>query len=264
MQYKSKSKKVARYARRQVVGRFKKRYIRNNGNFKVNKLVSDVMYLKNSLNTERKNYDIDLSTSLGVNAVQNGVNADPVKYGPVAPDRQTPKVLPLALPYRGVEYNQRVGNQLKITNISIRLQIERQNRLNNYASVAYRVFLMFKKSGDDSPVSPADLYEQDANGNYTPMCYRNPQEFKTFYSPKLLACRGLIRDNLAGNSSTQKELFYKNMQQKLNVTVKFQNGVDAVCTAMRPYLVILTDDQSNSDNEKTHFTGKVRISYVDN
>lgn len=257
-------RKARKFIRRQAMRPIKKRYVRKSGNLRYGQIMSDISYLKSSLNTERKHLDIDFTSSLGVNGVQNGVNADPVRYGPVAPDKSNPKVLPLALPYRGVEYNQRVGNQLKITHISIRLQIERQNKLNNYASVSYRVFLMFKKSGDDSPISPDDIYEQDANGNFTPMCYRNPQEFKTFYSPKLLACRGLIRDNLAGNNSTQKELFYKNMSQKMNVTVKFKNGLDAVCTAMRPFLVLCTDDNSATDTEKTHFTGKVRISYVDN
>lgn len=284
----TKFKKVARYARRQVVGRLRKRYVRGNGNFKVNKLISDVSYLKSSLNTERKHIDFHITNLLSANALEPNAGSRSIRAGVARPTRNSPVIYRLALPERGVAYNQRIGNQIKITNIHAKFQIERLNKQNYQTSCHWKFFLFFVKAGDEYSPTIDQLFEQDVNGNYTPMCRTNGQEFKKFYRPKMLTKSGKIIEQVNGNNQGACHYKYCTISQKMSTKVMFDNAEyktyvdqepsdqtnnvdDFPCVeAMRPYICFLSDDNSGGSNNTTadqdtlDFTGNIRISYVDN
>tara|TARA_Y100000401_G_C8315625_1_gene222227 strand:+ start:1117 stop:1707 length:591 start_codon:yes stop_codon:yes gene_type:complete len=186
-------------------------------------------------------------------------------YGPARPTRTHPVIYPLNLPVRGTAYNQRVGNQIKFTYASIRFQVEKKNTQNMQSTLSWKAFLVWKKDGDTNLTMP-DLFQTDANGAYTPMCYTNHETFKQFYRPKYLTKHGKFIDETGGNNHGFFAYNYPRMSQKLSVQTKFELGSDSVCTQMRPYLVFMSDDNQvhPTDTDHVDFTGTVRLSYVDN
>ena len=281
-------RRARKFVRKQVAGRLKKRYIRKNGNFRVAKLASDVAYLKSSLNTERKHIDFQITNQVVANQLEPNAGSRSLRAGVARPTRTTPVIYRLVLPERGVAYNQRIGNQLKITNIHCKFQIERLNRQNYQNSCHWKFFIFFVKAGDEFTPTIDQLFEQDVNGNYTPMCRTNSQEFKKFYRPRMLSKSGKIVEQVNGNNQGQCHYKYINMSQRMNTRVMFDNAEyrtfvdqeasdqtnnvdDFPCVEnMRPYICFLSDDNSGGANNATtdtdaiDFTGSIRISYVDN
>lgn len=260
--------KGRRFIRKNVVQKARRRYTNDRGNIRLGKVIRDVQYIKSSLNTERKHMDIKLTETKPANnndGIQNLIN------GPMVATRQAPVIYKLALPVRGTAYNQRIGNQLKLTHISMRLQVERANKQGYQSTCAYKVFLFFKKDGDvedPSTLTPpiTDLIEPDANGTYTPMCYANGQTFKEFYRPKLLCKVGGFKDNVTTEAAGNVQYHYARLDQKVNIPVKFLNGSDIDCSAYRPFICLLSDDNSNATADTDHLevTGTIRLSWVDN
>lgn len=282
-------RRARKFVRKQVMGRVKKRYVRKNGNFRVTKLINDVQYLKSSLNTERKHIDFHITNLLPHNALEASAGSRSIRAGAATPTRTTPVIYRLALPTRGTAYNQRIGNQIKITNIHAKFQIERLNKQNYQTTCHWKFFIFFVKAGDEFNPTIDHLFEKDVNNNYTPMCRTNAQEFKKFYRPKMLTKSGKIVEQVAGNANGATHYKYVNLSQKMGTRVTFDNAeyntfqdVDPdtdqtnnpdqfPCVAgMRPYICFLSDDNSSSVNpsfndlDTLDFTGNIRISYVDN
>lgn len=257
--------KGRRFLRRNVVQKGRRRYVNNRGNVKLGKVMRDVMYIKNSLNTERKHLELDIKDSLGAGQVQRDPLGHAIAYGPARPNRNAAVIYELTLPSRGTAYNQRVGNQIKITHISARLQVERTNAQNYQATCTWKAFIFFVKDGDNAYPTATDIVELDCNGKYTPMCYANNQTYKQFIRPKMLTKAGLIKDPANTSSAGNTTFHYPKMNQALNIPVKFENNDDYACTQNRPFIMFLSDDNSvHTDTDHLDFTGKIRISYVDN
>lgn len=283
-----KKNRVKKYVRRQVMRPLKKRYTRKSGNLKYGQIVSDLNYIKSSLNTERKHIDFQITNLLPSNQLEANLGTRSLRAGVARPTRNTPVIYRIVLPERGVAYNQRIGNQIKITNIHAKFQIERLNRQNYQTSCHWKMFMFFVKAGDEFSPSIDQLFEQDVNGNYTPMCRTNSQEFRKFYRPKMLTKTGKIVEQVNGNNQGACHYKYVNISQKMNVKVQFENATystfvdqepsdqnnnvdDFPCVdVMRPYICFLSDDNSGGTNNTTNdtdaidFTGSIRISYVDN
>jgi hypothetical protein len=260
-------RKARKFVRRNVVQKAKKRYTNNRGNVRLGKVIQDVKYIKSALNTERKHIEITMNSNLPAGAI----DTDPLgnltgMYGAARPTRTHPCIYPLPLPIRGLAYNQRVGNQVKFTYLSARIQVEHSNLENLQNTCTWKCFIVWKKDGETNLVTN-DLLKPDANGAYTPMCYTNHEKFKQFYRPKYLTKTGRFTDQYAASGQTpQQSYHYPRMAQKLSVQSKFELGSDSVCTQMRPYIVFMSDDNQVHPNDNDHidFTGTIRLSYVDN
>lgn len=253
-------KRVVAQGARQV----RKRYVRRSGIPKYAQLAKDVKYIKNSLNTERKEFTIQIKDSMSAN--QPDVNTASFNFGIARPTKTNPVIYRLALPERGVAYNQRVGNQIKITHMTCKLQLERVNKQAYQASIQYKCFIVFAKSGDEDLLNIQDLFDTDANGNYTPMCFSNNNKYKNFYRPRLLSKQGKIIEQIPQNAGGQSHYRYLNMQQKLNVRTVWRDSHDTDVNQMRPYIVFMSDDNSanDTDTDRLDVTGQIKISYVDN
>lgn len=257
--------KGRRFVRKNVVRKARRRYVNNKGNVRLGKITSDLMYIKNSLNTERKHLEMDIKDSLSAGQVQRDPYGHAIAYGPARPNRNAALIYEIILPARGTAYNQRIGNQIKLTHMSARLQVERTNKQNSQSTCTWKAFVFFVKDGDATYPTSTDLIELDCNGKYTPMCYSNNQTYKNFIRPGGLSKTGFFKDPTATNNAGNTMFHYPRMNQKLNLPIKFENGDDFACTQNRPFIMFVSDDNSvANDTDHIDFTGKIRLSYVDN
>ena len=143
----------------------KKRYSTRTGGVRVNQLARDIYKIKRSLNVEHKHFDFKFGSGQSVSAFQP-VNNDPIFEG-------------VPLPTRGTSYNQRIGNQIRITNITLKLIMDFQNNQDLISRTTASVRLLFAKSGEDNPTID-ELYDLDANGHYTRNSFVNTQNWKKY------------------------------------------------------------------------------------
>lgn len=264
--WKKQATKARKFVRRNVIQKARRRYTNSKGNVRLGKVIRDVQYIKSALNTERKHLEIQINENLPISAIGTDPNGNLTgMFGPARPTRQHVVLYPLPLPVRGTAYNERVGNQVKFTYCSVRLQVEKRNQANYQSSLCWKAFIIWKKDGDTNML-PNDILVPDANGNYTPMCYTNHEKFKQFYRPKYLSKSGKFIDETGGNQNGFTCFQYPRMSQKLSIQTKFELGSDDVCTQMRPYICFMSDDNQvhPTDTDHIDFTGTIRLSYVDN
>lgn len=258
-------RKARKFVRRQVLQKAKKRYANSKGNIRLGQVVRDVQYIKSALNTERKHLEIQLNSNLPHDTVQSDPYGNPIGFGPARPTRTHMTIYPLPLPIRGTAYNQRVGNQIKLTHASVRLQVEKANTDTLQSTTTWKCFIIFQKDGGTT-LLPTDIMQPDANGAYTPMCFTNAEKFKSFYRPKFLSKTGRFKDPDTSNPTGNMAYHYPRMSQKLSTQIKFELNDDYNVTQMRPFIVFMSDDNQvhPSDNDHIQFSGTIRLSYVDN
>lgn len=279
-------KRFAKKTARKAVAFAKKRYTTRTGGARVNKIARDVMKIKRSLNVEHKHFDYNFGAS--------GLAQD----GPAQPTRGTPVTLSLPLPERGVAYNNRVGNQIRITHITSKIQMTFYNSSDRVSRTTASVRLLFAKSGVDVP-SVEDLYELDQNGFYSRSSFTNTQEFKKYAWIKSLNSFKSVSDQVnrypLSNSAARaidegvnpatapfqttllnvdepstvllnERRFYINKQTKTSIRVMFQNGSDTIVDQMKPYLLIMSDVPEEGDDrlDRVIISGQIRFTYVDN
>ena len=95
----------------------------------------------------------------------------------------TPYVVALNVPPRGTSFDERVGNNVKFTNISYSAIIQKLNNNDQYASTTVKIFIVFAKDASDIFTLPEYL-EQDMNGDYSPASYVNQQGYKRWIIPR--------------------------------------------------------------------------------
>jgi hypothetical protein len=274
MAFKKFAKKLGRKA--------KKRYVTRTGQgIRLQKVAQDVAKIQRSLNVEHKHFDYKFGSGQGVSA-QTPYNNDPI-------------FLSLSLPERGTAYNQRVGNQIRITHITTKMEFLFKNNTDLFSRTTCSARLLFAKSGNDVPTIE-DLYELDANGHYTRASFVNTQTWKKYAWIKSLNSFKSHTDNVNrypesnsnGNTADpdgvtsvitevdkQANLplnlsrYYINKQTKSSIRVSFENGSDTIVTQMKPYLLLMADCVSTAQTEATildpvSVTGTIRFTYVDN
>ena len=271
--------KFYRKGKRAVKRRARKRYGTRSGGVSVAKVARDLMYVKRQLNVEHKHLNYQFGSIAGANAPSQ------------VPTKDTPIILPLSLPTRGTNFNDRVGNQIRITHITSKLQFlfSNNNDLTQRATATAQI--IFAKNADDVPVI-AQLYNEDANGHYTPMSMVNTQEYKKFIWMKSLNHKkshlqptnrfplsnadGQTESPISTSSGNmdvtnpQDKLnyafMYSNKQSKCSIRVMFKNLTDE-CEQMKPYLLLRADtivDNNDKKYDPVSITGTIRITYVDN
>lgn len=263
MPYRRAFRKAGTYVKKTAVGRLKKRYVRRNNRVNFQKVIKDVAYIKSALNTERKHLDTLITSNVSQSNVVNTLHPR------AAPTRSNPIIYPLGVPQRGTGYNERIGNQIKLTNISIRYIINKSNTTNQVHATSLRCFIFFAKNAEDVPLA-SELLEVDAEGDFTPASYWNSQNYRNFFFPKGLKYQKTIRDyhgsSTAGTIDTgdgQVKLYPKT-SQTMGTKVTFENGSDNV-TQMKPYIMFLTDNiDTTNTSDPIHISAQIRLSYVDN
>lgn len=276
-------KKVARKGARYA----KKRYVTRTGGYRVNRMAKDLMSIKRQLNVEHKHYDFKFGSGQPVSG-KTPVNNDPI-------------FLNCLLPSRGVAYNQRIGNQIRITHITSKLEFAFKNNSDLFSRTTASVRLLFAKAGDDVPAIE-DLYELDSNGHYTRNSFVQTQTWKKYTWIKSLnsfkshtdyvnrypnattdqSTTAPITDGAGGvgggggnnnidvrtpaSVSLNNTKYYINKQTKCSIRVNFENGSDTIVTQMKPYLLFMADSPvSGSDTyDPVVISGTIRFTYVDN
>lgn len=268
MPYRKYIRKVAKKG----VAVARKRYTTRGGGARVARIAKDLYAVKRALNVEHKHYDFQFGSGKALTSQ--------------APTKQTPIIIPLPLPTRGVGFNNRIGNQIKITHITSKLQFVFNNNTDLIQRTTAVAQIIFAKSADDIPTID-ELYLPDANGHITPMSFSNVQEYKKFVwlkglksqksytqpTPRFLGPTNslAIANGEDVRTPTAIELnhatFYVNKQATTNIRVFFQNGSETDVAQMKPYLVLRSDvieGQGTPDYDPIGITGQIRFTYVDN
>lgn len=259
----------------------KKRYITRTGGYRVNRMAKDLMSIKRQLNVEHKHFDYKFGSGQSTGS-QTPVNNDPI-------------FLQLSLPQRGVAYNERVGNQIRITHITSKLEFLFKNNNDLFSRTTASVRLLFAKAGDDVPTI-GDLYELDSNGHYTRNSFVNTQTWKKYTWIKPLNSFKSHQDQVnryplsgGGSSSTltadptvnstnnidvediaaqslNLSKYYINKQTKCSIRVNFESGSDTIVTQMKPYLLLMADSPvtPTAVYDPVVISGTIRFTYVDN
>jgi len=269
-------KKYAKKQFKKGVRVAKKRYTTRTGGARINKIAKDLYQIKRSLNVEHKHFDFKFGSGQTITAQ--------------TPTNNAPIFQALTLPIRGTAYNERVGNQIKITHITSKLEFLFQNTSDLFSRGTASVRLLWAKDGGTIPAI-TDLYELDANGHYTRNSFVNTQSWNKFVWIKALNSFKSHTENVNryplsnGGGQTRNPTsdvanisvdhlasvplnntkFYINKQTKSNITVKFQNGSDTVVEQMKPYLLFMSDRVlQTSIHDPILITGQIRFTYVDN
>lgn len=237
--------------------RVKKRYYGKRKGVKVNTLARDVFKIKRMLNTEHKHLDFKFGSGQTISAQ--------------VPTKDNPIVLAIPTPVKGTAFDERIGNQLKVTHITTKIQFIFENNTDTFARSTARVRLVFSKSADDVPAI-ANLLEPDANGHYTNLSFVNGQEYKKYAWIKSCDTIQSHRQNQSRANGTRVDgqglyfaTYVKNKQATCNIRMMFKNNSNDV-EQMKPYLV-LTNDMPNAGSEyydPVSITGQIRMTYVDN
>uniref|UniRef100_UPI0040488D23 hypothetical protein n=3 Tax=Bacteria TaxID=2 RepID=UPI0040488D23 len=258
----------------------KKRYTTSTGKgLRVNKLAKDIATIQRKLNVEHKHLDYRFGS---------GDNADSIT---LYPTKQNPVIVPLSTPIKGLNYNNRVGNQIKITHITSKLEFIFANNTDLIQRTNVRAQIIFAKNATDVPTID-QLYELDSNGHYTPMSMTNTQEYGKFlWIKKHDHRKGYTQptnrypasnsggrtadprpnqtpDNIEVDEPATQSLnfaqFYSNKQSSENIRVSFKNLTNDV-EQMKPYLLLRSDViDSTIDYDPIAVSGIIRITYVDN
>lgn len=271
-------KKYAKKSAKKAVAFAKRRYRTRTGGARVNQIARDVMKIKRSLNVEHKHFDYIFGALNGAQTTAQ------------SPTNNNPITLALTLPVRGTAYNNRIGNQIKITHITSKIEFLFENTSDLFSRRTASVRLLFAKAGNDVP-TVSSLYELDQNGHYTRASFTNSQEWKKYmwikplntFKSHMEQTNRYPMSNGAGQTRTSSvdsvlnvddvaeqslnlSKYYINKQTKTNIRVMFQNGSDTIVDQMKPYLVFMCDAvvQSGATHDPVKITGQIRFTYVDN
>lgn len=270
-----------RMVKRGLKSRYQNTTSKGKQSYDIGKIITDVGNIKRSLNVEHKHYDFMIGSQF------------PIKEQ--KPMDIIPIVLPISLPTRGTSYNNRIGNQIKVTHITSKFEFEFQNNNDLENSRTASVQLLWAKDASNVPTIE-ELYEQDANGKYTPLSMANTQEWNKFKwekghshyvknvqltnrypgsnsagaldNPNSAASTAQINAYDNATQNLQKVIEYSSKQTMADLRVSFENNTENV-TLMKPYLLFRSNCTSTSSatvdrRDPVNISGIVRITYVDN
>ena len=265
----------------------KKRYTNKKGRPNYARLAKDIYRIQRSLNVEHKHIDWKFGSSGQIPAQK--------------PTKNTPLIFQIPTPNRGTGYDNRVGNQIRVTHMTAKFQLAYHNNTDLIQRQNVRARIIFAKDAGDVPVI-SNLLHQDANGHYTDLSFINGQEYKKYLwlkaldmrhgytqptnryplsatngetaNPKTDGSGGIGGSGGNGNLDTSavasKALnvasFFKRLETKCSIRMMFANGTDTV-EQMQPYLVLTSDVIENNAGDDFDFvtvSGQIRMTYVDN
>ena len=267
--YKKYQRKIGRYAGNAL----KNRYYGKRKGIKVATLASDVYKIRRMLNTEHKHIDYSFGSS---------TDATSVAFFPTA---LAPLVKELSVPARGTYFNQRVGNQIKITHVTVKLRFRFTNNSDLYSRQTATARVVFAKDGHDTP-DESNLYIAYANDEYSDMSFTNGQEFKKFLWMKEIKVSNTQNENrymysnAAGDAPTtisedvraaasvglNIQDHYRTSSNVVSIRTLFRNGDDTIVEQYKPFLYLSSDCKAPNGTtlDPVEVSGTVRLTYVDN
>lgn len=201
----------------------KKRYYRK-GHLNVGKIVSDVKYLKDVVNVERKTFDTNVATAFSSTVTTQCLN----------------------LIAQGNDYNNRQGNSIKASGLSYNIYINKANATNAYDRC--RLILFIDKKGEGATPAITDLLE--SNSFYSLKNHTNRDRFKIIKDMRFSL------DNSNNLSRTLKGFI------RLKQHIKYQNTTGAIGSTdtNQIWLFYLSDNAANGPVTAMNF----RLRFIDN
>jgi len=188
-----------------------------------------------------------------------------------------PVIRAIPLPESGTDFDQRIGNQIKIVGMSTRLTFNFKNNEDKYSRNNCRVRIFFSKDAS-SAVTPSDLLATDGDGHYSVTSFDNSQRRTRYHYIHDLECEKshqFMHHLSAGNElftsgTTAVYSIAKYIERKdasMSIPVSFKNNINADEQILqnKPYIFAQSDIVNGtitSDSISIH--GVVRIFYVDN
>lgn len=224
MKYKKKA-----FGEKGVKGYVKKRY---GGTTGVVKLARDVKWVMSRLNTEKKEHFLTWrDQNLGqVNGNNDGAMALSV----------TPQIS------QGVTERQRIGNEIRMTGASIRIQLEKQNQ----SRFAQKVRMYVVSTSMASWGSPDVLYNYLEADSITDHRDTNSFKNKAFNRQfKTLATKTMYlpsNDTYGATNSFSHPSRDYTFNLKLNEKLRWAQDVDTIDTSCRYYIIFVCDNGNSS------------------
>jgi len=256
-------KKFVRKVRGRAVAGVRNRYItkgRVGKGYNIPNIIKDVSYIKRALNTERKHLDTLITNTV------TGSLPDHTKHPTAVPHDGNIIIYPLAIPVRGTSYNNRIGNQIKVTNISVRYILAHTNTSSSQSNTTIKCLIFFAKNADDIP-SPTELFQVDANGLISPASYWNSQEYRNFFFPKGLkyqktSYNKTLPPGNPGTTNSQAQRYYPKTSVPLQTRITYANDSNDA-TMMKPYIMFISD-ALDATTDPIKVDAQIRLTYVDN
>jgi hypothetical protein len=212
---------------------------------KITKIAAQVAAIKMRLNTEKKHIDRDVQTgSLG----QAYENADGIYYTDITP-----------IIAQGVDSDERVGNSLKLTGISIPIQFAQQTSTLGDRKV--RIDILRVKSADND-VTALEAAQQvwDLNPLTGLRDYDAPRAYRSAKSDGISIVRstscfvkGPHLETGDNGTISNREINVKNMKinLKLNDTCRFASSSSTTPDGVKYFLIIRCNAGNSSSNNTT-------------
>lgn len=250
--YRRAARKIGRWGKRAA----KRRYGTRTGGVRVAKLVRDVAYVKRSLNVEHKQIRTRWGTYASTYGVQTPTSTVPMTRGW------------LALPGQGTTNADRIGNNIVVTHISAKFQVDLQSTVAGTNKVPYKVFLLFVKAGINYNLSGLDLpsndlFDRDMNGFISQSSYRNKDCYTNFIEPN--QCKHTANPSFTvqeGGVGKSQHRFSWNA--KCRIPIRFTTGDSTADNPQtnRPVLIMMSD--VDGSNTITTIAADVKLTYIDN
>jgi len=249
----------------------------------LNKVVRDISYLKNSLNVEHKQ-------ACSVWGSKDSTDEPCIIFSPLYgdtepylnPTNDSPTIEKIAVPGQGTQNMNRIGNSIKLTNISARFRVSCY--LKNFhgggdrlATPTATLLIGFSKLNNLPTIS--DIFLKDAAGEYTRSSYRNPDTYKNYmiiYSKKVyLNPTGISQIPNSTSGSNQIIERFINMNKKMNLKLQFVTGMTGSTEGasnhttlenLTPFFILMTNSRGTDDDaySEVQAVGEIKLSYVDN
>ncbi len=237
--YMSAKKKA--YGSRGVTGR----YYRVGAVKGLQNLAKDVEMIKSRLNAEKKHKDVDVITGVAGQVYQN---ADGIFNQDITP-----------VISQGTDSDERVGNSLKLTGMSIPIQFAQQ--VNTLGDRKVRLTVLRVKSADEG-VSTTEAYAQvwDANPLTAVRDYNCPRAYRSAKTDGISVIRqmtcyikGPTLETGSSGAISNREMNVKDIKLnlKLNDILRYGDSSHSTPDGVRYYLIIQCDAGNSSHTNST-------------
>lgn len=195
----------------------------------------------------------------------------------LVPLSNSPVIRAIPLPDSGTDYNERIGNQIKIVGMSTRLTFSFKNNEDKYSRNSCRFRIFFSKDAS-SAVTASDLLDQDGDGHYSLACFDNTQTRSRYHYVHDLECEkshqfyhNALNDNLTTTpfpTTLSIAKYNTSSDSSFSMPIAFKNNTEADEQILqnKPYILLQSDivNASPYSHDSISLHGVVRIHYVDN
>jgi hypothetical protein len=204
------------------------------GGFKFGKLAQDVEMIKNRLNVEKKDIRSDVITT---------------SFGQVSADAEGAKVIDMTQAInQGIGETQRIGNSLKVTGMSIPIQLSGQQQCLNGRKV--RITMLKVKSADNG-VTAQEAFEKvwEVNPLSGVRDYNSPRAYRNSKTDGISVVRTMttyiapptLDNGSQGADVNERSQRCVTMNLKLNDIWRYDTNADTLPSGLKYYLVFQTD-----------------------